>query len=66
MSNMFTQRYHPSRDTSADRSPEESARRPSADFVARFKEQHFSPEGQLAAPKDRFKEEPNDNECQTM
>jgi hypothetical protein len=53
MSNMFTHR------------PEESARRPSADFVARFKEQHFSPENQLAEQKDHFKDEPNKIDCQT-
>jgi hypothetical protein len=33
--------------------------------VARFKEQHFSPENQLAEPKDHFKDEPNKIDCQT-
>jgi hypothetical protein len=44
--------------------PDESGRRPSADFVARFKEQHFSPENRHAIPQDQVKEESNEGECQ--
>jgi hypothetical protein len=33
--------------------------------VARFKEQHFSPENPLVVPKDHFKDEPTDPDCQT-
>jgi len=46
--------------------PEESARRPSADFVARFKEQHFSPENQLAVPEDHLKQESNETGCHAI
>jgi hypothetical protein len=52
MSNMFT-----------NRRPEETGRRPSADFVARFKEQHFSsPESKLAVAHEETKKESNENE----
>lgn len=44
--------------------PEESSRRPSADFVARFKEQHFSHDNQLAVQQEEhLKKESNDSEC---
>jgi hypothetical protein len=63
MSNMFTQRYQLLRKTANTR-PDESGRRPSADFVARFKEQHFSPENRQVLPQDQLKKESNDEECQ--
>jgi len=38
---------------------EESGRRPSADLLARFKEQHFSPDGSSLGPHDPLKKEPS-------
>ena len=45
---------------------EPSARRPSADFVARFKEQHFSPENQPTVHEEHLKHEQNEIDHQDI
>jgi len=69
MSNMFTNRYLPfllpdSRVNSSR--PEESGRRPSADFVARFKEQHFTTENRPMESMNHPKKESDEHDVGTM
>ena len=45
---------------------EDSARRPSADFVARFKEQHFAPDNQPGAAEENVKKEINEPDPQDV
>lgn len=46
--------------------PDESGRRPSADFVARFKEQHFTPDNRPTESQVHLKKEPNEHDVGSM
>ena len=57
---MFTHWYRLQEMSPINSRHEDSARRPSADFVARFKEQHFTPDNQLGAAEEHVKKELNE------
>ena len=57
---MFTHWYRHQEMSPINSRHEDSARRLSADFVARFKEQHFTPDNQPGAAEDHVKKELNE------
>ena len=57
---MFTHWYRLQEMLPINSSHKDSSRRPSADFVARFKEQHFTPDNQPGAAAEDVKKELNE------